>query len=132
MSKASFLKGWLVLTAVTLAGCGASAPEDKPQSSAIQILQAEPGFMHPGDTEVEVTLRGRGFAPGARVEFLISDTGNPAQGLTVHSVDFVDAETLKVSLSADAQAPPSILDVRVVVGQRSGSGTELFGVASKS
>lgn len=118
----------ILLTAVffsclALPGCSEEA-------QPIEVTQVEPGFVRQGDSRVEVTVRGRGFAEGAQVEFLLPGTEQAGE-ITIHSVRVIDSETMVVTVSADPQATPSAFDVRITFQDRVGKGTELFGIAPR-
>ena len=113
----------LLLSFLALAACTS-------EKGPIEISGAEPPFLRQGSSRVEVTIRGSGFEEGAELEFLTKD-GHKAEGLTVHSVRVVDSRTLQATVSADAQAPPGAFDIRVTLADRTGKGTELFGVVAR-
>ena len=121
--NAAVLFSGILFCCLALQGC---SEEVQP----IQVTQVEPAFVRQGDSRIEVTVRGRGFVEGAKIEFLVAGSDQPGE-ISVHSVRVIDSETMLVTVSADAQATPSAFDVRITFQERTGKGTELFGIAPR-
>jgi hypothetical protein len=115
----------VALTAAVIAGAAIPAAAQK-----IQVKSANPSAATQGTTNLEVTIGGSGFSPGARAEFHKSGTTDPG-GIRVNSTTFVSATQLKANLDVAGDAAISLFDIKVSASGRSGKGTDLFRVDPK-
>jgi len=96
----------------------------------IRVDSADPAFTAQGTT-LNVTIRGRGFSPGAASRFLITGTADTGR-VTVNSTTFISSTTLVANVTAADDAVVSLYDIDVTANGRTGKGIEKFTVQRKS
>lgn len=82
------------------------------------------------DTTLNVTIRGRGFSPGAVSKFLVTGTNDNGR-VTVNSTAYINSTTLVANVTAADDAVISFYDIAVTTNGRTGKGIEKFSVKSK-
>jgi hypothetical protein len=125
---------WAALFVLSLSGlvigCQPEQAEQAEQAPGqVEIESADPGFTKQGAQNIDVTVKGEGFEPGAEVRFFVTGTED-AGGITVNSTRFVDSNTLVGNIDVAPDATTGTYDVLVQVSGRTGKGVEVFGIAS--
>ena len=97
----------------------------------IQVTSANPNTGDQGTLGLNVTIGGKGFKKGAKANFYLKGTTNPA-GITVRATKFVSDASLVATIDIAAGATPDDFDIVVANADgRTGKGTELFAVLAK-
>lgn len=96
----------------------------------IEVNEANPSYAEQGTTNLEVTIKGKGFRNGSVAEFVIAGTENPG-GITVNATHFVDGNTLRSNIDVASNANLSKFDIIVSFNRRTGKGKELFAVVEQ-
>jgi hypothetical protein len=97
----------------------------------IQVTAANPNTGAQGTTALLVKISGKNFAPGARADFFLSGTTNPA-GITVHGTQWISASEVDATIDIADTASLALFDIRVAnTNGRSGKGSDLFQVVQK-
>jgi uncharacterized delta-60 repeat protein len=97
----------------------------------IQVLTANPNTGDQGTLALNVTIGGKGFKKGAKANFYLKGTTNPA-GISVRATKFVSDASLVATIDVAAGATPDNFDIVVANADgRTGKGTELFKVTVK-
>src|SRR4029079_7229563 len=98
----------------------------------VTVTTADPNTGAQGTTSLVVKISGRNFAPGARADFFLSGTSNPA-GITVHGTQWVSASEVDATIDIADTAALAFFDIRVAnTNGRSGKGSDLFNVVQKA
>ena len=96
----------------------------------VSVTSAEPNSGEQETLGLQVRVRGRNFAPGARAEFLLDD--NSAGGVAVQSTQYVSSSELIATINIDVAAATTFFDIRVSnTSGRTGRGSDLFQVVEK-
>jgi hypothetical protein len=96
----------------------------------VAVSSAEPSVGEQESVGLQVRVKGKGFANGARAEFLLDDNSNG--GITVRSTAFVSSTELLATVDIAAGASLSLFDIRVAnLNGRTGRGSDLFQVVEK-
>jgi hypothetical protein len=96
----------------------------------VAVSSADPNFGEQESVGLQVRVKGKGFASGARAEFLLDD--NSTGGITVTSTSVVSSTELLATVDIAAGASLSLFDIRVVnLSGRTGRGSDLFQVVEK-
>jgi hypothetical protein len=97
----------------------------------VSVTAADPNTGAQGTTALLVKINGKNFAPGARADFFLSGTTNPA-GVTVHGTQWVSATEVDAVIDIADTAAIAAFDIRVSnTNGRSGKGSDLFNVVQK-
>jgi uncharacterized delta-60 repeat protein len=125
--KPTVLSTFACLTFLLLTlGCAASA-----RAQQMQVSAASPAAAEQGTVNLNVKVTGKGFKNGARANFFLTGTTDPA-GVQVNSTTFVGSAELTVNITVSDTAVIANFDVQVQnVDGRTGKGTELFAVVAK-
>ena len=115
--------------ALTLLACTLVCMADR-ASAQISVTSATPNSALQGTINLDVTVGGKGFQPGAKARWFVSGTTNPG-GVTVNSTAFVNSNTLMANITVSSTAFVGGFDIVVTnTSGRTGKGTELFAVQS--
>ncbi len=125
-------KALIVVAAFVLMALGLPWGGNVPAAFAqIQVTSANPDTGDQGTLGLNVTIGGKGFKKGAKANFYLKGTTNPA-GITVRATKFVSDASLVATIDIAAGATPDDFDIVVANADgRTGKGTELFKVAVK-
>jgi hypothetical protein len=98
----------------------------------IQVTAANPNTGAQGTTALVVKISGRNFAPGAKTDFFLSGTTNPA-GITVHGTQWINASEVDATIDIADTASIAQFDIKVTntATGRSGKGSDMFSVIQK-
>lgn len=83
-----------------------AAPPPPPDDGALAVSAVTPDVLAPGSL-VQVTISGSGFQSGAKVRFC------PTSGISVTSVNEVNANTIVVEIDVPSAAPEGTCGVRI-------------------
>jgi FG-GAP repeat protein/VCBS repeat protein len=115
--------GVLVLGITLMAGTAAA--------QNVSVTAADPNTGEQGTLSLVVKISGKNFAPGARSDFFLSGTTNPA-GITVHGTQWVSSTEVDATIDIADAASLALFDIRVTnTSGRSGKGSDLFQVVQK-
>lgn len=96
----------------------------------VSVTSAEPSIGEQDTLALDVRVKGRNFAPGARAEFLLDD--DSTGGITVNATTFVDSTEIIANVTIAAGASTTLFDIRVRnTNGRTGRGSDLFQVVEK-
>jgi uncharacterized delta-60 repeat protein len=125
-------KAFIVVAAFVLMAIGLPWGGNVPAAFAqIQVTSANPDTGDQGTLGLNVTIGGKGFKKGAKANFYLKGTTNPA-GITVRATKFVSDASLVATIDIAAGATPDDFDIVVANADgRTGKGTELFAVLVK-
>lgn len=125
-------KAFIVVAAFVLIAIGLPWGGNVPAAFAqIQVTSANPDTGDQGTLGLNVTIGGKGFKKGAKANFYLKGTTNPA-GITVRATKFVSDASLVATIDIAAGATPDDFDIVVANADgRTGKGTELFAVLVK-
>jgi hypothetical protein len=113
-----------LLVACAIAGSAAA--------QTVQVTAANPNTGAQGTTSLVVKISGKNFAPGAKTDFFLSGTTNPA-GVTVRGTQWVGASEVDATIDIADTASIAQFDIRVTnTTGRSGKGSDMFSVIQKS
>jgi hypothetical protein len=97
----------------------------------IQVDSATPGAAPQGTVNLNVTISGKGFKSGAKVQWFVTGTTNPG-GVTVNSVKVQGATALTANINVALDAILGGYDIVVTnTDGRTGKGTDRFAVSLK-
>jgi hypothetical protein len=97
----------------------------------IQVTSATPDSADQGTVNLDVVIGGSGFKKGATAAWYVSGTTNPG-GVTVNSTAFNSSSQLTANITVSDTADIGSFDVVVFSAGRTGKGTGLFSVYTKS
>jgi len=98
----------------------------------IQVTSAVPDNASQGTLNLDVVLKGNGFKKGAKAQWFVTGTTNPG-GVTVNSTAFNNSGQLTANITVASDAVIANFDIVVKNSDgRTGKGTELFAVQSKT
>lgn len=121
------LRRFVVLLAAALCVLATSVPVS---AQNVSVTSAEPNVGEQDTLALDVRVKGRNFAPGARAEFLLDD--DSTGGITVKATTFVDSTEVVAHVSIAAGASTTLFDIRVRnINGRTGRGSDLFQVVEK-
>jgi uncharacterized delta-60 repeat protein len=125
-------KALIIVAAFVLMALGLPWGGNVPAAFAqIQVTSASPSTGDQGTLGLNVTIGGKGFKKGAKANFYLKGTTNPA-GITVRATKFVSDASLVATIDISAGATPDAFDIVVANADgRTGKGTELFKVTVK-
>lgn len=95
----------------------------------VTVDSADPSSTVQGTT-LNVTIRGKGFAPGSISKFLVTGTSGNGR-VTVNSTAYINSTTLVANITAADDAVISLYDIAVTSNGRTGKGIEKFSVQKK-
>ena len=126
-------KALIVVAAFFLLALGLPWGDNVPAAFAqIQVTSANPDTGDQGTLGLNVTIGGKGFKKGAKANFYLKGTTNPA-GVTVRATKFVSDTSLVATIDIAAGATPDDFDIVVANADgRTGKGTELFSVTTRA
>jgi FG-GAP repeat len=98
----------------------------------IQVNSANPSSAPQGTVNLNVTIGGSGFKPGATSQFFVSGTSDPG-GVAVNSTTYVSSTQLNANINVSTTAAITSFDVIVknTSSSRTGKGTGLFKVLAQ-
>ena len=100
-------------------------------AQTVQVTAANPNAGAQGTTSLVVKISGKNFAPGAKTDFFLSGTTNPA-GITVHGTQWISATEVDATIDIADTAALALFDIKVTnTSGRSGKGSDLFNVIQK-
>lgn len=97
----------------------------------IEVLSADPPDAVQGTVNLDVEINGSGFKRGAKADFFLSGTTNPA-GITVNSTRYIGPKKLSSNISVAEDAAVDGFDIQVRAGGRTGKGINLFRVTMRT
>jgi uncharacterized delta-60 repeat protein len=98
----------------------------------IQVTSAVPNNAAQGTVNLDVVVKGNGFKKGAKAQWFVTGTTNPG-GVTVNSTAFNNSGQVTANITVASDAVTASFDIVVKNSDgRTGKGTELFAVQSKS
>jgi hypothetical protein len=101
-------------------------------AQTVQVTAANPNTGAQGSTALLVKISGKNFAPGAKTDFFLSGTTNPA-GITVHGTQWISASEVDATIDIADTASIAQFDIRVTnTTGRSGKGSDMFSVVQKA
>ena len=114
--------GLIALAGTLLAGA-ASAQN-------VSVTAATPNTGQQGTISLVVKINGKNFAPGAKTDFFLSGTANPA-GIVVHGTQWVSATEVDATIDIAGTASLALFDIKVTnTSGRSGKGSDMFQVVA--
>jgi hypothetical protein len=120
-----------LLSAVIVMGVMLSAHTAAAQN--VSVTAANPNTGAQGTTSLVVKISGKNFAPGAKTDFFLSGTTNPA-GITVHGTQWISASEVDATIDIADTASLALFDIKVTntATGRSGKGSDMFSVIQKT
>lgn len=99
-------------------------------AQSVSVTSAEPNFGEQDTLSLNVWVKGKNFAPGARAEFLLDD--DSTGGITVNGTTFVSSTEVIANVTIASGASLTLFDIRVRnANGRTGRGSDLFQVVEK-
>ena len=96
----------------------------------VTVSSADPNIGAQERVGLQVRVKGKGFASGARAEFLLDD--NSTGGITVEETTLVSSRVVVAKINMAAGASLNYFDIRVInTSGRTGRGSDLFQVVAK-
>jgi uncharacterized delta-60 repeat protein len=100
-------------------------------AQTISVTSANPPSGDQGTMGLSVAIAGKGFKNGAKAQFFLTGTTNPA-GVNVKSTKYVSATQIVATIDIADTAALAQLDIQVQnTDGRTGKGTELFSVTAR-
>src|SRR4051812_39057705 len=101
-------------------------------AAQLQVTSVVPNNAAQGTVNLDVVVKGNGFKKGAVAQWFVSGTTNPG-GVTVNSTAFNGSNQVTANITVATDAVIGGFDIVVKNSDgRTGKGTELFAVNSKS
>ena len=131
MKTAYKLVSILAVAVLVFAVLGVVAAPLPAPAQTIQVLSAYPASAAQGTINLNVSIKGKGFKNGAQAKFYVTGTNLPG-GIVVHSTTFKGATEVVANIDVADNAEISKFDIEVMSDGRTGKGTEMFSVTSKT